>query len=170
MYWAKKILNWSENSKAALKCAIKLTNEFSIDGKTANTYASIMSSIMGVHDQSWNERSVFGKIRYMDYNSCKRNFDINLYMTKYPKGKENALIVQKIPTITFSNYIKKRKNNELIPVQENKNEKVQKKNPMAGGNDKEVKNGMKLSDAKPNEMKPNEMKPNEMKLNEMKLK
>ncbi|CAD2094922.1 deoxyribodipyrimidine photo-lyase, putative [Plasmodium vinckei lentum] len=164
MYWAKKILNWSENSKAALKCAIKLTNEFSIDGKTANTYASIMSSIMGVHDQSWNERSVFGKIRYMDYNSCKRNFDINLYMTKYPKGKENALIVQKIPTITFSNYIKKRKNNELIPVQENKNEKVQKKNPMAGGNDKEVKNGMKASDAKPNEMKPNEMKLNDMKL------
>ncbi|KEG02744.1 deoxyribodipyrimidine photo-lyase, putative [Plasmodium vinckei vinckei] len=160
MYWAKKILNWSENSKAALKCAIKLTNEFSIDGKTANAYASIMSSIMGVHDQSWNERSVFGKIRYMDYNSCKRNFDINLYMTKYPKGKENALIVQKIPTITFSNYIRKRKNNEVIPVQENKNEKVQKKNSIPEGNDKEVKNGVK----------PNEMKLSDVKLNDMKLK
>ncbi|CDU18836.1 DNA photolyase [Plasmodium yoelii] len=145
MYWAKKILNWSENSRTALKCAIKLTNEFSIDGKTANAYVSIMSSIMGVHDQSWNERSVFGKIRYMDYNSCKRNFDINLYMSKYPKGKENALIVQKIPTMTFSSYIKKRKNSELMPIQENKNEKVQKKKAsMSGGNDTEAKSGTKL--------------------------
>ncbi|CDO63016.1 deoxyribodipyrimidine photo-lyase, putative [Plasmodium reichenowi] len=126
MYWCKKILNWSGNSKTALKCAMKLNDDFSIDAKSPHGYVSIMSSIMGIHDQSWNERTVFGKIRFMNYNSCKRNFDINVYMSKYPKGKENALIVQKIPTMTFSSYIKKRKNNN-ITIEEKKNEKREKK-------------------------------------------
>ncbi|ETW63070.1 hypothetical protein PFMC_01052 [Plasmodium falciparum CAMP/Malaysia] len=126
MYWCKKILNWSGNSKTALKCAMKLNDDFSIDAKSPHGYVSIMSSIMGIHDQSWNERTVFGKIRSMNYNSCKRLFDINVYMSKYPKGKENALIVQKIPTMTFSSYIKKRKNSN-ISIEEKKNEKREKK-------------------------------------------
>ncbi|SOV74378.1 deoxyribodipyrimidine photo-lyase, putative [Plasmodium sp. gorilla clade G3] len=126
MYWCKNILNWSGDSKTALKYAMKLNDDFSIDAKSPHGYVSIMCSIMGIHDQSWNERTVFGKIRFMNYNSCKRHFDINVYMSKYPKGKENALIVQKIPTMTFSNYIKKRKNNN-ITIEEKKNEKREKK-------------------------------------------
>ena len=39
-----------------------------------------MWSICGIHDQGWGERAVFGKIRYMNYEGCKRKFDINLYM------------------------------------------------------------------------------------------
>ncbi|SCN44920.1 deoxyribodipyrimidine photo-lyase, putative [Plasmodium malariae] len=132
MYWAKKILNWSENSKTALKYAIKLNEEFAIDGKTSNGYVAIMWSIMGVHDQSWNERTVFGKVRYMNYNGCKRNFDINMYMSKYPKGKENALIVQKIPTMTFTNYIKKRKNSTIVTNTEKTNEKQKKRSLTSG--------------------------------------
>ncbi|SOV11661.1 deoxyribodipyrimidine photo-lyase, putative [Plasmodium sp. gorilla clade G2] len=126
MYWCKQILNWSGNSKTALKYAMKLNDDFSIDAKSPYGYVSIMSSIMAVHDQSWNERNIFGKIRYMNYNSCKRHFDINYYMQKYPRGKENALIVQKIPTITFSNYIRKRKNDNLTLPQCRK-EKREKK-------------------------------------------
>ncbi|CRG97914.1 deoxyribodipyrimidine photo-lyase, putative [Plasmodium gallinaceum] len=122
MYWAKKILNWSENSKTALKYAIKINDDFAIDGKSPNGYVGVMWSIMGVHDQGWNERNIFGKVRFMNYNGCKRKFDINMYMSKYPKGKENALTVQKIPTITFVNYLKKRKNNSII------NEEKKKKN------------------------------------------
>ncbi|VWU53212.1 deoxyribodipyrimidine photo-lyase, putative, partial [Hepatocystis sp. ex Piliocolobus tephrosceles] len=115
-YWAKMILDWSENSKTALKIAIKLYNEFSINGKTVSTYADIMSSIMGIHDRSSNERNVFGKVRYINFNSYIKTFDVNAYMSKYPKGKENALIVQKIPTITFENYIKKRKKDVSITI------------------------------------------------------
>ncbi|CRH00530.1 deoxyribodipyrimidine photo-lyase, putative [Plasmodium relictum] len=120
MYWAKKILNWSENSKTALKYAIKINDDFAIDGKSPNGYVGVMWSIMGVHDQGWNERSIFGKIRFMNYNGCKRKFDINMYMSKYPKGKENALTVQKIPTITFVNYLKKRKNSANISEEKKK--------------------------------------------------
>jgi deoxyribodipyrimidine photo-lyase len=30
--------------------------------------------------QGWAERAVFGKIRYMNYNGCKRKFDIPKYV------------------------------------------------------------------------------------------
>lgn len=42
-----------------------------------------MWSIGGLHDQGWKERSVFGKIRYMNYQGCKRKFDVNAFVTRY---------------------------------------------------------------------------------------
>lgn len=30
--------------------------------------------------QGWTERPIFGKIRYMNYNGCKRKFDVNGYI------------------------------------------------------------------------------------------
>ena len=32
--------------------------------------------------QGWTERDVFGKVRYMNYNGCKRKFDIEAYVKK----------------------------------------------------------------------------------------
>lgn len=41
-----------------------------------NLLQGCMWSVCGVHDQGWAERPVFGKIRYMNYNGCKRKFDV----------------------------------------------------------------------------------------------
>ena len=30
--------------------------------------------------QGWTERDIFGKIRFMNYNGCKRKFDIQGYI------------------------------------------------------------------------------------------
>ena len=30
--------------------------------------------------QGWKERPIFGKIRYMNYNGCKRKFDVQKYI------------------------------------------------------------------------------------------
>ena len=48
-----------------------------------------MWSICGIHDQGWGERPVFGKIRYMNYNGCKRKFDIQLYIQQV-QGNSNS--------------------------------------------------------------------------------
>lgn len=32
--------------------------------------------------QGWAERAVFGKIRYMNFNGCKRKFDIDKYCAR----------------------------------------------------------------------------------------
>jgi len=82
MYWAKKILEWTESPEQAMKIAIYLNDRYELDGRDPNGYAGIAWSIGGVHDRAWNNRPLFGKIRYMSYNGCKAKFDINKYIEK----------------------------------------------------------------------------------------
>jgi deoxyribodipyrimidine photo-lyase len=79
MYWAKKILEWTESPEAALENCIYLNDKYSIDGGDPNGYVGILWSIAGLHDRPWTEREVFGKIRYMNYGGLKRKFDIEQY-------------------------------------------------------------------------------------------
>ena len=37
----------------------------------------------GIHDQGWGERKIFGKIRFMNYDGCKRKFDIKKFIARY---------------------------------------------------------------------------------------
>ncbi len=80
MYWAKKILEWSKTPQEALDIAIYLNDKYSIDGLDPNGYVGILWSIGGLHDRPWNERNVFGKIRYMNYEGCKRKFEVDKYI------------------------------------------------------------------------------------------
>ena len=82
MYWAKKILEWSASAEEAMINAIYLNDRYSLDGRDPNGYAGIAWSIGGVHDRAWQERAVFGKIRYMNQNGCKRKFDISDYLQR----------------------------------------------------------------------------------------
>ncbi len=82
MYWAKKILEWSSGPEEALEYAITLNDTYSIDGSDPNGYAGIAWAIGGVHDRAWRERSVFGKIRYMNEAGCRRKFDVDRYLEK----------------------------------------------------------------------------------------
>ncbi len=82
MYWAKKILEWSESPETALKTAIYLNDRYELDGRDPNGYAGCAWCIGGVHDRAWTERKVFGKIRYMNYNGAKRKFDVNGYIDR----------------------------------------------------------------------------------------
>ncbi|MGB3212896.1 MAG: deoxyribodipyrimidine photo-lyase [Desulforhopalus sp.] len=77
MYWAKKILEWSESPEEALRIAILLNDTYSYDGRDPNGYAGIAWSIGGVHDRAWPERPVFGKIRYMNEKGCRRKFKVD---------------------------------------------------------------------------------------------
>ncbi len=80
MYWAKKILEWTESPEQALEFAIHLNDKYELDGRDPNGYTGIAWSIGGVHDRAWQERPVYGKVRYMSYSGCKRKFDIEKYM------------------------------------------------------------------------------------------
>lgn len=82
MYWAKKILEWSETPKQALQTAICLNDKYELDGRDPNGYAGCAWSIGGVHDRAWAARPVFGQIRYMNYNGAKRKFDTMAYIKK----------------------------------------------------------------------------------------
>lgn len=80
MYWAKKILEWTESPHKAMEIAIYLNDKYELDGRDPNGYAGIAWSIGGVHDRAWADRPVFGKIRYMSYLGCKSKFDVPKYI------------------------------------------------------------------------------------------
>lgn len=82
MYWAKKILEWTETPEQALQAAIYLNDKYSLDGRDPNGYAGIAWSIGGVHDRAWFQRPIFGKIRYMSYGGSKSKFNIENYIEK----------------------------------------------------------------------------------------
>lgn len=86
MYWAKKILEWTASPAEALRIAILLNDRYSLDGRDPNGYVGIAWSIFGAHDMGWAERPVFGKIRYMNYNGCKRKFDVGAYERRWGGG------------------------------------------------------------------------------------
>jgi len=63
MYWAKKILEWTESPTIALAVALRLNDRFAIDGRDSNGFVGVGWSVMGVHDMGWTERRLMGKIR-----------------------------------------------------------------------------------------------------------
>jgi deoxyribodipyrimidine photo-lyase len=87
MYWAKKILEWSENSEQAMETAIRLNDRYELDGRDPNGYAGIAWSIGGVHDRAWGERPVFGKVRYMSAGGCRKKFDTDEYIRNNPSTR-----------------------------------------------------------------------------------
>jgi len=78
MYWGKKIIEWTENPETAYRTIIKLNNKYFLDGRDPVSYASVLW-LFGLHDQAWQERPVFGKIRYMNSSGLNRKFDMGKY-------------------------------------------------------------------------------------------
>jgi deoxyribodipyrimidine photo-lyase len=90
MYWAKKILEWTKSPLVALRTAQYLNDKYALDGKDPNGFVGVGWSIMGIHDMGWKERPIFGKIRFMNYNGCKRKFNVANFVARYPGAAENA--------------------------------------------------------------------------------
>jgi len=86
MYWAKKILEWSETPELALERTIALNDRYELDGRDPNGYVGALWAIGGLHDRPFQERSVFGQIRYMSHAGCKRKFDVDQYVQKWTTG------------------------------------------------------------------------------------
>jgi len=86
MYWGKKILEWSPTPADAFERALYLNNRWQLDGRDPNSYAGV-AWCFGMHDRPWQERPVFGKVRYMNAAGLERKFPIRDYATLYgPEG------------------------------------------------------------------------------------
>jgi deoxyribodipyrimidine photo-lyase len=80
MYWAKKILEWTPDVRTAMKYSIHLNDKYFLDGRDPNGYAGITWAILGKFDRAWNERPIFGKIRYMSGASTGKKFNSKRYI------------------------------------------------------------------------------------------
>jgi len=87
MYWGKKILEWSSTPEAAFDTALHLNNKYFLDGRDPNSFANV-GWLFGLHDRPWQEREVFGKVRYMNASGLRRKCDIEGYLDKVTRLAE----------------------------------------------------------------------------------
>ena len=83
MFWAKKILEWSESPSQAVEIALYLNDRYELDGRDPNGCVGVLWSIGGLHDRPWGERPVFGTIRSMTESGCRRKFDTGKYIGQW---------------------------------------------------------------------------------------
>jgi len=87
LYWGKKILEWTKSPAQAHQIAVRLNDQYEIDGRDPNGYAGIAWSIVGKFDRPWFERPIFGQIRYMSGASTGKKFDSKKYIAQNTQGK-----------------------------------------------------------------------------------
>jgi deoxyribodipyrimidine photo-lyase len=85
MYWAKKILEWSSAPEAALDTALYLNDRYALDGRDPNGVVGVLWSVGGLHDRPWANRPVYGQVRYMNERGCRRKFDVDAYIARFPE-------------------------------------------------------------------------------------
>jgi deoxyribodipyrimidine photo-lyase len=90
MLWGKKILEWSPNARSALATMIELNNKWALDGRNPNSYSGIFW-VLGRYDRAWNEREIFGKVRYMSSDNTARKIRVKDYIRRYTPRKQADL-------------------------------------------------------------------------------
>ena len=81
MYWAKKVIEWTKDWRTAYSWLIYLNDKYELDGRDPNGYAGVAWSF-GQFDHPWSERSIFGRVRYMNDKGLRRKYDIEGYVKK----------------------------------------------------------------------------------------
>ena len=91
MYWAKKILEWSEDPTEAWRVAIELNNKYSLDGRDPSSYTGV-GWCFGLHDKPFPETQIVGTLRRMSENGMRGKFNAGLssYLARWsekgPRG------------------------------------------------------------------------------------
>lgn len=82
MLWGKKILEWTRDPLEALEVMIELNNKYSIDGRNPNSYSGIFWTL-GRFDRPWQERPIFGQIRYMSSEMTRKKVRLQDYLRRF---------------------------------------------------------------------------------------
>jgi deoxyribodipyrimidine photo-lyase len=89
MLWGKKVIEWTPDYQTALQYLIDLNNTFALDGRDPNSYSGIFWCF-GRFDRAWQERPVFGKLRYMTSDSTRKKVKLKKYLNIY-SGQKSLL-------------------------------------------------------------------------------
>ncbi len=89
MYWGKKIIEWSATCADALETMLYIHDRWALDGRDPNTYANVLWCF-GLHDRPWQERPVFGMIRYMTLEGMRRKTDTEAYINEIRELERSA--------------------------------------------------------------------------------
>ncbi len=90
MYWAKKILEWTPDAETAFGIALELNDRYEMDGRNPNGYVGVAWAIGAVHDRPWQERPIFGMVRYMGRAGMDRKIDVAGYIGRVEALEKQA--------------------------------------------------------------------------------
>ncbi len=82
MLWGKKVIEWSPDPETALHWLIELNNQYALDGRDPNSYSGIFWCF-GRFDRAWQEREIFGKLRYMSSDNTRKKVRLERYLRNY---------------------------------------------------------------------------------------
>ncbi|MCU0726155.1 MAG: deoxyribodipyrimidine photolyase, partial [Planctomycetes bacterium] len=83
MLWGKKILEWTESPREALRVMLELNDRYALDGRDPNSVSGIFWCL-GRYDRAWGpERPIFGKIRYMSSANTARKVRLRTYLARH---------------------------------------------------------------------------------------
>ncbi|MFO7798843.1 hypothetical protein [Rhodohalobacter sp.] len=89
MLWGKKVIEWTPDYATAAQYLIDLNNTYAIDGRDPNSYSGIFWCL-GRFDRAWQERPIFGKLRYMTSESTRKKVKLKEYLNRY--GNQKSLL------------------------------------------------------------------------------
>jgi len=77
-----KLKNYSKNrNNPALEgFSPYLNDKYKLDGRDPNGYVGVLRTVGGFHDRSWFERSVYGKVRYINADGLRKKYDADAYI------------------------------------------------------------------------------------------
>jgi len=88
MLWGKKILEWTEHPREALRVMLDLNNRYAVDGRDPNSVSGIFW-VLGRFDRGWPERAVYGKVRSMSSASARRKLRLEGYLARWAGGGDD---------------------------------------------------------------------------------
>ncbi len=81
--WAKRMVEWSADSRDAYDMAITLNNKYALDGRGPSAFAGVARAIGGKHDSPVvTERKIFGLVRNIDVDKLARRFNAEAYISR----------------------------------------------------------------------------------------
>ena len=81
MFWAKKLLEWTNTPYEAVDIAVYLNDKYAYDGESPNGYVGILWSIAGLHDRPFMNMPVTGEIRRL--TGIKGKAEREKYIKRY---------------------------------------------------------------------------------------
>lgn len=81
MFWAKKLLEWTNTPQEAIDIAVYFNDKYAYDGESPNGYVGILWSIAGLHDRPFINMPVTGEIRRL--TGIKGKAEREKYIKRY---------------------------------------------------------------------------------------
>ena len=82
MLWGKLVLAWKRRPEDAYADLIHLNNKWGLDGRDPNSWSGVLWCF-GRYDRPWQERAIYGKVRFMTSAQARKKLRMEDWIERY---------------------------------------------------------------------------------------